>query len=327
MPGAGDAERVHRFVVDESSFDFRGLSEERLTGLLEDFNDTLADLSEQHGVAVSPWWFETECADGRELYDVLYEGGTPKVGRDARLRTVRLMDRCPSWDAGLPGLPDQVEVGGAARELAWSVGYAWWHAVRGRCVGCVVFPSAATRDWQQVRAADGAAPGTGTGEVFFLAGLTALPDFWRSLFAREDVREADFFDRAREAFPELVFAGTLSFRKFDGTYPEMRDWVVRVLSVVHDHFRDALTSHAGKPRDVQAELGHHGLDLSPESPNTRSKPKIMKQRDVDHEGETYRCEWHAKKEGHRNRVHFSLPEQRLGDRVLIGIFVDHLDTG
>ncbi len=29
---------------------------------------------------------------------------------------------------------------------------------------------------------------------------------------------------------------------------------------------------------------------------------------------------------HRNRVHFSLPEQRLGGRVLIGIFVDHLDT-
>lgn len=96
--------------------------------------------------------------------------------------------------------------------------------------------------------------------------------------------------------------------------------------MVHDHFADALAKHAGKPADVQAELGHHGLVLSPESPKTRSKPKIMKQREVVHEGEVYRCEWHAKKEPSRNRVHFSLPAQSLGDRVLIGIFMDHLDT-
>ncbi|MGW2849900.1 hypothetical protein ACWC5G_34865, partial [Streptomyces sp. NPDC001274] len=52
----------------------------------------------------------------------------------------------------------------------------------------------------------------------------------------------------------------------------------------------------------------------------------MKQREIEHDGETYRCEWHGKKERHRNRVHFSLPDQRLEGRVLIGIFVDHLDT-
>ncbi|CAM5682209.1 hypothetical protein SCALM49S_07336 [Streptomyces californicus] len=52
----------------------------------------------------------------------------------------------------------------------------------------------------------------------------------------------------------------------------------------------------------------------------------MKQREVVHGGEKYLCEWHAKKDRHRNRVHFSLPEQRLDGRVLIGIFVDHLDT-
>lgn len=325
MPGAGGGES-YRFVVDESSFDFRGLTEERLTVLLNDFSDTLDDLSRRHPVAVSPWWIETECVEGRELYDVLYEGETPRVGRDARLRMIHLMDRCPTWDTDLPGLPDGVEMGGSVQELAWSVGYSWWHARHGHHVACLAFASRDFGGWQTVRATDAAIGETVPEDVFFLVGNSPPTEFWRALFTLEDVGEPDFFDHAREAFPQLLFADSLSFRKFDGTYAEMRDWVVRVLSVVHDHFADALVAHSGQPHDIQAALGRFGLDLSPESPNTRSKPGIMKQRDVEYDGESYRCEWHGKKERHRNRVHFSLPQPRLGGRILIGIFVDHLDT-
>ncbi|MCI0384148.1 hypothetical protein [Streptomyces sp. CNQ085] len=325
MPGAGDGE-PYRIVVDESSFDFRGLTEERLTDLLDDFSDTLEELSEQHSVAVSPWWVEMECAEDRKLYDVLYEGETPRAGRDARLRTVRLMDRCPTWDTDLPGLPDRVEVAGVTYDLAWSLCYAWWRTRRRQHVACLVFPVRDRHGWLPVSARDGTTDEPMTEEVFHLVEAPALSEFWRSLFEREDVAEQDFFDRARQSFPELVFADSLSFRKFDGSYAEMRDWVVRLLGVVHDHFTEALALHSGQPHQVQAELGRFGLNLSPESPNTRSKPGIMKQRDVDHKGETYRCEWHGKKERYRNRVHFSLPEPRLGGRILIGIFVDHLDT-
>ncbi|MFG2935041.1 hypothetical protein [Streptomyces sp. NPDC048282] len=325
MPGAGGGE-PYRFVVDETSFDFRGLTEEQLMKLLDDFNDVLDELQERYKVACSPQWYDVDCADETKLYDVLYEGGAPKAGRDARLWTVRLMDKCPSWDTELSGRPDRVEVGGETREGAGSLGYAWRRTRHGHHTACVVFPVARERGWQPVSAVEGASAEPVTAEVFFLAGPEALNDFWRSLFLREDVAETDFLDRAREAFPDLVLADSLSFRKFDGTYSEMRDWVVDVLSVVQDHFADAIRKHAGKPSDVQAELGQYGLTLSPESPKTHKNKKVMRQRDVKHEGETYCCEWHAKKEGHRNRVHFTLPEQRLGGRVLIGIFVDHLDT-
>ncbi|CAM5599010.1 hypothetical protein STENM223S_11631 [Streptomyces tendae] len=89
-------------------------------------------------------------------------------------------------------------------------------------------------------------PGIGK-DVFFLTGASSLTDFWRDLLRRENVAEQSFVERAREAFPDLVFADSLTFRRFDGTYGEMRDWVVRVLSVVHDHFIDALAKHAGIP--------------------------------------------------------------------------------
>lgn len=324
MPDA-DGGEPYRFVVDESSFDFRGLAEERLTALLNDFSDALETLARQHRVAVSPWWYETECAEGRELYEVLYEGEVPRVDRDARLRMVRLMDRCPSWDTELAGMPDQIEVNGEVLELALSIGYAWWWTRWGRHVACLVFPSGKRHGWHPVTMGDRTEQES-VAEVFFFADASLISEFWRSLFAREDIKEADFFDHAREAFPNLIFAESLSFRKFDGSYREMRDWVVRVLSVIHDRFANALSAHSGRPNEVQAELGRFGLDLSPESPNTRSKTKIMKQRDVAYAGEIYRCEWHAKKEPHRNRVHFSLPDPRIGHRILIGIFIAHLDT-
>lgn len=325
MPGAGVGD-PYRYVVDETSFDFRGVDENRITDLLSDFCDTLEALSGRHEVAVSPWWFDVECVEGRELYEVLYGQQAPRIGRDARLRMNILMDRCPTWNDELPGLPDQVEIDGTTVELAGSVGYAWRLAKDGHHAGCLVFPAVGHRGWIPVTAVDTVDGRPDRRDVWFLAQPFDAVDFWRSLFTREDFGEGEFFLRVPEAFPGLVFAGSLSFRRFDGSYREMRAWVVQALSVVHDHFADALAAHAGQPRDVQAALGRFGLDLSPESPNTRAKPKVIRQRDVEHDGEVYRCEWHCKKEPNRNRIHFSLPDPRLGNRILVGIFVDHLDT-
>ncbi|GAA3615492.1 hypothetical protein ACG5V6_17095 [Streptomyces chitinivorans] len=320
MPGAADGER-YRFVVDEVGFDFRGLADDELTGHLDAFNDMLDEVLRRYPVGASPWWSETECADGHEMWRFLYEREGPyAVSPDVRRRLALLMDRCSTWDSGAARLPDRVEVAGSELEAAWSVGYAMHRAWAGHATACLVLPAADRSGWLAVTCEEGGA------DVFFLSGAPGITHFWRGTFRREDVPESVFFDRAREAFPELEFAPGLTFRKFDGTYREMREWVVDVLGVLNDHFAGALAAHSGQPQAVQAELGRFGLDLSPESPNTRGKPRIMRQRKVEHEGQTYDCEWHAKKERHRNRVHFTLPEQRLGGRILVGIFTDHLDT-
>lgn len=320
MPDAGGDE-TYRFVVDESSFILGELTADQLAELLHPFNTTLADLLEQrHNVAVSPFWSETECGPGgRELYDVLYASRDPR-GYDERLLMGSLMDRCPSWDTGLPGLTDRVTVGEDPIEPAWSLGYALWQGKRGHHVGCLVLPSAARRGWRP------ASGGGAESEVFFLAETSTVPEFWRGLFARENVPQSEFFSRMQVAFPELVFADSLTFRKFDGGYRDLREWVVEALTVIHDHFATAWTEHEGNGHVVQQVLGSHGLDLSPESTNTRANKSVMKQREVSHGGEDYLCEWHAKQHPARNRVHFSLPDPRLGDRILVGIFVDHLDT-
>jgi hypothetical protein len=52
----------------------------------------------------------------------------------------------------------------------------------------------------------------------------------------------------------------------------------------------------------------------------------MREREVTYEGRAFRCEWHVKIERHRNRIHFTLPGQGPGGKILIGLFVKHLST-
>ncbi|MDT3395925.1 hypothetical protein RKE29_04580 [Streptomyces sp. B1866] len=330
MPGAegeSHGDPPYRVVVDETSFDFRELEPDRLTGVLDDFNDALGDILRERPVAAAEWWHEHACLDGCELSEFLYVRGGPgdTVSPDVRRRTALLMDRCRAWDTGdTADVPDRVHVAGEVRELAWTLGHALRRTLDGCTTACLVFPAdnAVTRGWHPV----GIPTGNAAAELYFLHAASDLTAFWRGLYEREDVPERLFPVLAADAFPSLVLASTLSFRKFDGTYRELRSWVAKVLAVLDDHFADALARHAGLPDHVQAELGRFGIDLSPESPNTRAKEKVMRQRYVEHEGETYRCEWHAKQHPARNRVHFTLPEQRLGGRILVGIFVNHLDT-
>ncbi|WKX71030.1 hypothetical protein [Streptomyces sp. XD-27] len=317
----------YRLVVDETSFDFRELEPDQLTRLLDIFNDTLGEILRERPVAAAEWWHEHACLDGCELSEFLYVRGGPgdTVSPDVRRRTALLMDRCRTWDTDeTADVPDTVHLAGQVRELAWTLGYALRRTLDGRTMACLVFPAdnPVMSGWQPVSLPTGDIEA----ELYFLHTAYELTAFWRGLYEREDVPEHLFPVLAADAFPGLVLADTLSFRKFDGTYRELRGWVAKVLAVLNDHFADALERHAGLPGHVQAELGRFGIDLSPESPNTRAKEKVMRQRDVEHDGETYRCEWHAKQHPARNRVHFTLPEQRLGGCILVGIFVDHLDT-
>jgi len=101
---------------------------------------------------------------------------------------------------------------------------------------------------------------------------------------------------------------------------------VALIGVINDHFVAEYRRCNGIPYDVQAALGKYHCDLSPESPKTRSSPKLMRQREVSFNGRTYRCEWHAKLEPNRNRIHFAMMDDQFAEMVLIGIFVEHLDT-
>ncbi|WP_435112456.1 hypothetical protein [Nocardiopsis synnemataformans] len=309
-----------RFVIDESTLDFRGMSVPDLEENLEEFVQTVLDLTlTGETVAASALVYDTECDEDLELWKFCFPGQASSVPRDTLLRLQLTLDRCPTWDPDIEGLDTEVTVDGTTPPVALSVGYALHTARNGHNTACVVF-AGRRRGWLPVHAGEQAY------EVYFLHEPDAVTLFWRALFARENIPEARFMELARSAFPQLVLAPSLTFRNFSNPYLHLRDWVVHTLSVINDHFPQALQDGASIPAQVQAALGHHGVTLSPESPKTRANSKAMAQRDVPHGDDVYRCEWHAKKEPTRDRVHFSLPDERLGGRILVGIFVDHLDT-
>jgi hypothetical protein len=162
--------------------------------------------------------------------------------------------------------------------------------------------------------------------MHILSDPAAVTGFWRGVLIHEPPTEQDFFDLVGTAFPGLLFASSLQFNKFGGDYHEVLAWLVKLLGAVSDHFAKAVANHQGDRNRTIAQFSAMGLDISPESPNTRRNKQAWKQRMIIFEGSEYRCDWHGKRLRNMDRVHFSLPIEEYGGKVLIGEFVDHLDT-
>ncbi|MGH3281044.1 MAG: hypothetical protein ACRDNW_18185 [Trebonia sp.] len=263
---------------------------------------------------------EIECTDDQCLFEYLTSGPGNQLDPDVRHLFMGLIGKCPEWDDAAPVGRADVTIDGGEPATAFSAEFALLCASRRQGVACPVFGACPRRQYLPVRSPVAEA------RVFFFAYAAELKTFWRSLYLLEAVGEAAFFSLAARSFPDLVFHPDLNLGRFEGSYRDLLPEVVRHLSVLNDHFLDVHQAKNGLPHDIEAALGALGCaGISPESPNTHRDEKKMRSRDVHYEGETLRCEWHSKLEPHRNRIHFYFGGQ-LGDKVLIGIFVDHLPT-
>lgn len=320
----------HRIAVDETSFDFRGVEKEELEHHIGEFSEAINELRRQGlTVFVHPWlWSDLECLDGVSVGEFVYGTAATTVDRDLRLLLGVALDRCLSWREDVPGFLESVDlVPGAADDPAGvvpvhvDVGYSLGVVLfQQRRMACLAFSHAGRHGPWRIHGADRSTV------VYFFTTAEELCFFWRSIFSAEQVGERDFFRLAAYAFPSLIFHPDLRFGAFDSAYRDVRDKVVEILCIINDHFSRVLVDKLGLPNEVQAALGAYGVDLSRESPNTHKSPRLMAQRAVSFEGKTYDCEWHAKLERHRNRIHFSLPSPDLGGKILVGIFTHHLDT-
>jgi hypothetical protein len=313
----------YRIVLDESSFDFRDLTDAAVEEHLRKFNDTMLRVCDEARMRVPlpSGLYNVACRDGLEFFEFLFTRGKTAVDRDVLELCRQILQKLPDWGDETREYLDEVRIGGeAGLVLVESVAYALVSKLRGHSVACLVFPGSGRRGSLDV------AGGDGTAQVFFFAGRDELPTFWRAIFRAEDVREPDFMEIARHAFPDLVFHEDLSFGKFADPYLELRDRVVAVLAILNDHFLAAHRESRGVRDQVQARLRAHGVKASPESGRTHSQNAKIAQRDRDHNEKTVRCDWHAKLDWNRNRIHFApLPAPDDG-KILIGIFADHLKT-
>jgi hypothetical protein len=317
----GSADDDYRVVVDEESLDWRDRTDTDLCLLVDSFAELLEPLADGRQVALPSDAFGVECWESVTLVD-LYQTADRRVSRDARVRLAKLLDKCRAIDPQDDNdIPQSVRLHGTWREPSWGMAHALARAATGRAMSCLRVPvTDLPSGWTTVeRAADGVVL-----DIHVLSVATQLPGFWRGVLVRENASESVFFELAERAFPGLMLANTLAFRQFKGSYDEVFPWVIGLLGALDDHFANALTRHHGDQNQVMAEFSSYGLTISPESPQTRKDTKAWAKRLVTYKGNEYRCEWHGKRLWDRDRVHFSLPIQKYQNRILIGIFTEHL---
>ena len=306
-----------RFVVDEGALSLDDIPEaERevsLIALIEQL-DALRLSGETTQIVEN--WGALECLGGSDVAGILacYQ----VLDRDLSLRLLTLLDRCEAWSlSAAVGVDSGVIVDGSpcnGEGIAW----ARERAIQEKWTAVV---STSHRFLAGVHSVDKPSQSLPV-NVYFAVSAKDHPGFFRLLYEWEDAPESEFLERAKLAFPRLVFAANIGFRNFRGAYRTLRPKVVCHLGRINDSFPEVLTAESGMPDAISSRLG---IDVSIEG-NTRGSPRLMRQRDVEFCGQEYRCEWHSKIEPQRNRIHFCVIDDRGQTKILIGIFTEHLST-
>lgn len=317
----GGADDLYRVVVDEDSLDWRGRKDISPADAVDDLADLLEPLTAGKQVALMDHAYDVECWESVRLVD-LFSTRDDRVPRDSRVRLATLLDKCHLIEPREDDLPRYIEVDGTGGERSFGFCHALALASSGRAMSCLVAsPTVQAGGWKKARREND----TADLDIHLLTTPDQLPDFWRGVLRRERVPEPLFFAMAGKAFPKLIFADSLALGHVRDSQDEVLPWLIELLAGINDRFALSVARYHGDRNRVIREFSAHGLTISPDSPQTHRDAKAWAQRLVTHLGEQYRCEWHGKRVWNCDRVHFSLPIEKFQDRVLIGIFVDHLD--
>lgn len=305
----------YRFFVDEATLRLDGLALTEIEAALDSLAEQLQLARERQEATGIVSGFEViECRPGSQLFELLTGD---EISRDCRLRIFGLLDKCGRFDAD-PAfyVEPSVEVDGRKVES-----YALATALEAQrsAVAIGLFALVPVCGPGIVKVTDAA----GDGQAVVVTSSESRLEFYRWIYPTEDVNEEGFFELAGLAFPQLRFADGVTFRRFNGSYPDLREAVVYHLSRINDSFKSVYASCNGRSDEVSAAMK---LDISMESSNTRQSERLMRERDASYEGRTYRCEWHSKIEPHRNRIHLHPGDDISEHCVVIGIFVEHLPT-
>ncbi|MFE4821548.1 hypothetical protein ACFRFU_34920 [Streptomyces sp. NPDC056704] len=318
----------YRVVVAEECFDWREMTDSGLREALDTLAEVLQPFADGRKAAFMEPAYDVECRRSVALIDALYspDGGLP---RDKRVLLQQLLSKCRRVDPGEGDLPQPVRLAdGPWREPSWGTAHALARAAEGRAMSCLLVPYATEPDWPSGWLTITRTTEAGQDEVkmHLLRRPGDTPGFWRGLLTHENVPAEHFFTFIEEAFPRLLFADSLRLHHFKGTYADVLPWLVKLLGALDDHFARTLADCGGDQTQVIRRFGALGLDISPDSPNTKKNAKAWEQRNISFAGVTYRCEWHGKRLWDRDRVHFSLPIAAYDNRILVGVFAGHLAT-
>jgi hypothetical protein len=309
-----------RYIVDETALESVGSTQRDVAvASLVGLADLLTDLREvgDEAVGIISGWGSVGSWGEVDLATVLTSDSL--LDRDVRVLLLGALGKCAHIDDQAEHLDPQVNVDG--EEDFDSYGIAFAHSgllaepVHARAVISLAHFGAGGPH-------DVLSNGTHA-EVCFVVTFRDERLFWRTLAVAEDLGEGSLLRIADRAFPDLLFAETLNCKKFAGGYMAVKATLVEHLAALSDGWTRAYTAETGNSDAISMRLG---IKVSRDSHSTRASPELMRLRDVEYGGATYRCEWHSKLQPHQNRIHFHPATDDALASPLIGIFCDHLPT-
>lgn len=313
-----------RFCIDEDEFRLIAVNREELEPIIEAFLLLVDRIrSENQQITRSCNLECTEVMSGVLLSDLMYSIDD-LLSRDIRRLLIESLNRCTFWDD-----PKRKDFEKPRMKVAANSSGSLTLVYNRLCKPygtCCLSPRtlSGSHGPQTVSGCDGDVT------VHYVRDVETLLGFYRSLFELEDLDKGDYILHCRIAFPDLYLVPGLEnqFSRFSESYESIRQKVTHHLSHLNDHFQSIFKEESHQPDQVCRRFSsEYSVDMSPESPNTRRNKRALKQREVDIEGVTIRCEWHTKISRDIDRIHFHPGNQGLaGGRVIIGIFASHLQT-
>lgn len=164
--------------------------------------------------------------------------------------------------------------------------------------------------------------------VFPISHVENISRYFRSLILKCAKNETDFFHLWNLAFPNCIKSDNLTFGRFRGSYSTLLNPVLEHLSFINDNYQQiSAICNNNFPEIIDRSSATFRINLSNESTKTRNSIKKMQQRVAHFSGQPATCECHTKISPQFNRIHFRTPIANIAEgKMLVGIFVDHLDV-
>lgn len=240
-----------RHLVDDGAFAALDQAED-LHAILLAFGGLLAELQQEgEPVGVSGCWaaYRVGRTDLGTCFSELLHA-EPAM-RDAALLAMSGLSKGIAWDTDPELMVDPtIEIDGAPWESYAAARCADVQGDERHVLACVTLGHCFEAGLHAVRRAEGAVE-----QVPFLVAPGDGIHLARRRLVVETRNEAEFFALTASAFPRLVFARGITFRRFDGTFTGLKGAVVDHLVALNDHFGATYRAEAGNLDKVAARLG------------------------------------------------------------------------
>ena len=326
------------FVVDSSEWQFDGWTAAQVVGAIERLLDRV-HIALERGEVV---WIGESLQTRLVLNDLdLWSLSSP----DAPIHLPpEVCQELAAWlsstrryldDEWPPGMEEtHLQIGNDEPNENEDVAWAHHHVRNRRAVACLGLVRSGVH---QTTSALGTVP------VLWIVDEVGHREFWRTAIEVEGDNEATLEALGSHAFPNLYFHNGVwnGLQRLGGGYSAQRGEIKKCLGVLSDYGAwifscpppalspdetgaDATTGGMPTNQVIERRFLGFNLNVTPEKPNVFVDKVCRTAREVKVGTKTLYCEWHAKLEPHRNRIHIHAPIPESGNKVVVAIIDEHL---